>query len=170
MLLSSCSKCDYCMFCSSWIVFHFKLSFFVNSVCLFFFSFHSLTRMLPVYHWVCFYLFTHTYLSVCMHGYMIMALWTKIMGVCAYLVVWPQSISQYRAPLFSVPSRSISFSSGNIIFASVCMYTGYIGACVCLSLYVCMCISWWVIVYPCDMVEHNMDRRIRLVFVIFFFI
>lgn len=80
-----------------------------------------------IYLGVCFYLFCSVYIprgiSACVHEYLTfwclnvwfytqMNVWVC---VCVCAVVWPQSVSQYRTPLSSLPSCSASSGSGRIV-------------------------------------------------------
>lgn len=103
--------------------FHCKPRFFISSVCFFCLSFHSL-GMLPVFitGFVFLYVFSTCLLvSVRMCACIFGPGWLYVsVGVC--LVLWPHSVSQYRASLFSVPSCSASSGSGTVMYGSVCGY------------------------------------------------
>lgn len=117
---------------------------FVSSDCFFYFSFHSgsLFGMLPAHITGFVFMCVHTYLLVCLSVRMYVCACE-----CVCLVFWPQSISQYRTSLFSLPVCSASSGSGTIMYGSVCGYTvrRYPRGCQTVNLFdspSCFCAIW----------------------------
>lgn len=140
-------KCYYWMFCLSWIASSFTVIFiFVSSDYFFYFFFFPLSGwlfgMLPAlitgFVFMC-VLYMLTSLSVCM--YVCLYVW------CICLVLWPQSVSQYRTSLFSVPGCSAGSGSG--IYRSDILCSTEVSLCISVQLPSCFvffgynsCFSW----------------------------